>query len=81
MSEPEREPVGGVVEVRDGGEVGDGDFARFAATRGDRSPFEVFGFIYGGEAAAKLGLRRIPPNEVTLTRKLLEVELPEYPPE
>ncbi len=47
------------------------------ATRGDRSPLEVFGFIYGEEVAAKLGLRRIPPNEVTLTRKLLEVELPE----
>ena len=45
--------------------------------RGDKSPVEVFEFIYGEGVAARLGLRRIPANEVTLTRKLLEVELPE----
>ena len=45
--------------------------------RGDKSPVEVFEFIYGEGVAARLGLRRIPANEVTLTRKLLEIELPE----
>ena len=45
--------------------------------RGDKSPIEVFEFIYVEGVAARLGLRRIPANEVTLTRLLLETELPE----
>lgn len=45
--------------------------------RGDKSPIEVFEFIYGKGVAARLGLRRIPANEVTLTHLLLETELPE----
>jgi IS30 family transposase len=37
----------------------------------DKAPFDLFAFIYGGELLAKLGLRRIPANEIVLKPSLL----------
>jgi IS30 family transposase len=39
---------------------------------GDKSPLEVFGFIYGADTLDKLGLCRIPPNEIVLTPALFK---------
>jgi len=47
------------------------------ASRADRPPIEVFGFIYGEDVAPRLGLRRIPPNEVTLSPALLAMDMPD----
>jgi hypothetical protein len=38
----------------------------------DRSPFEVFSFLYGEGILEKLGLRRIPSNEIILKPQLLK---------
>lgn len=38
---------------------------------GDKSPIEMFESIYGKGILAKLGIRKIPPNEVTLKPQLL----------
>jgi len=38
----------------------------------DRSPFEVFSFLYGEGILEKLGLRLIPPNEIILKPQLLK---------
>jgi IS30 family transposase len=37
----------------------------------DKAPIELFGFLYGKETVAKLGLRTIPPNEILLKPSLL----------
>jgi IS30 family transposase len=38
---------------------------------GDRSPFELFGFLYGSQTLERLGITRIPPNEIILKPYLL----------
>lgn len=38
---------------------------------GDKSPFDVFGFIYGYDVLEKLGIRRIQPNKILLKPSLL----------
>lgn len=38
---------------------------------GDKAPFDLFAFLHGGELLGKLGLRRIPPNEIVLRPELL----------
>jgi IS30 family transposase len=38
----------------------------------DKSPFEMFGFLYGYDILAKLGQRRIASNEILLKAKLLK---------
>lgn len=38
----------------------------------DRSPFDVFSFLYGEDILKKLGLRRIPSNEIILKPQLLK---------
>jgi IS30 family transposase len=38
---------------------------------GDKSPFDMFGFLYGYDILEKLGLSRIPPNEILLRPSLL----------
>ena len=37
----------------------------------DKSPFDMFGFIYGYDVLEKLGIRRIPANEILLKPSLL----------
>jgi IS30 family transposase len=37
----------------------------------DKAPFDLFSFLYGAETLAKLGLRRIPSNEIVLRPELL----------
>jgi IS30 family transposase len=39
---------------------------------GDKPPFDVFGFLYGYDILAKLGISRIPPNEILLKPSLLK---------
>lgn len=39
---------------------------------GDKSPFDVFGFIYGYDVLGKLGISRIPANEILLKPSLLK---------
>ncbi len=39
---------------------------------GDKSPFDVFGFIYGYNVLVKLGICRIPANEILLKPSLLK---------
>ena len=39
-------------------------------TLGNKSPYEVFAFQYGEEALKKLGLRKIPANEIILNPSL-----------
>mgnify|MGYP001016908574 CR=1 FL=1 len=39
---------------------------------GDKSPFDVFGFIYGYDVLKKLGLNRIMDNEILLRPSLLK---------
>ena len=38
---------------------------------GDKTPFDLFEAIYGGGILGKLGISKIPPNEVTLRPQLL----------
>jgi transposase, IS30 family len=38
----------------------------------DKSPFDLFGFIYGYDVLEKLGIRRIPANEILLKPSLLK---------
>jgi IS30 family transposase len=38
---------------------------------GDKSPLEMFGFLYGYDVLDKLDLKRIPPNEILLKPSLL----------
>jgi transposase, IS30 family len=38
----------------------------------DKSPFDMFGFIYGYDVLEKLGIRRIPANEILLKPSLLK---------
>ena len=38
----------------------------------DKSPFDMFGFIYGYDILEKLGIRRIPANEILLKPSLLK---------
>lgn len=38
----------------------------------DKSPFEMFSFLYGKDVLDKLGLFRIPPNEILLKPSLLK---------
>ena len=37
----------------------------------DKSPLEMFGFLYGGDTLKKLGISPIPPNEIILKPSLL----------
>jgi len=37
----------------------------------DKSPLEMFGFLYGEEILSQLGISLIPPNEIMLTPSLL----------
>lgn len=37
----------------------------------DKSPFDMFGFIYGYDTLKKLGIRKIPSNEILLKPSLL----------
>ena len=39
---------------------------------GDKAPIDLFGFIYGAEVIEKLGLAKIPPNEIILKPSLLK---------
>lgn len=38
----------------------------------DKSPFDLFGFLYGFDVLEKLGIRRIPANEILLKPSLLK---------
>jgi len=38
----------------------------------DKAPFELFGFLYGYDTLNKLGLQRIPPNEIILKPTLFK---------
>jgi len=38
----------------------------------DKSPFDMFSFLYGHSILQKLGLRKIPPNEILLKPSLLK---------
>ena len=37
----------------------------------DKAPFDLFAFTYGADILAKLGIRRIPANEILLKPSLL----------
>ncbi|HPB04524.1 MAG TPA: IS30 family transposase [Bacteroidaceae bacterium] len=39
---------------------------------GDKSPFDLFGFLYGNDVLQLLGISRIPPNEILLKPSLLK---------
>ncbi|MGI6451389.1 MAG: hypothetical protein ACOX3R_14350 [Desulfitobacteriia bacterium] len=39
---------------------------------GNKSPFDMFGFIYGYDVLQKLGLSSIHPNEILLKPSLLK---------
>jgi len=39
---------------------------------GDKSPFDVFGFIYGLDTLDKLGIFRVEPNDILLKPSLLK---------
>jgi IS30 family transposase len=38
----------------------------------DKSPFDMFGFLFGHRLLKKLGVSKIPPNEIMLTPALLK---------
>jgi IS30 family transposase len=38
----------------------------------DKSPFDMFGFLYGYDVLEKLGIRKVPPNEILLKPSLLK---------
>ena len=42
---------------------------------GDRTPFEVFEFLYGEGTAAKLHIAKIDPKEVILKPRLVGIEM------
>ena len=42
------------------------------AKLGDKSPLEMFGFLYGKDTLDKLGLWRVEPNEILLKPSLLK---------
>ena len=39
---------------------------------GNKSPLEMFGFVYGLETLEKLGISKIPANEILLKPALLK---------
>jgi hypothetical protein len=41
---------------------------------GDKSPYDMFEFLYGSEALDLLGCHRISPNDVTLNRSIFRKE-------
>ena len=43
--------------------------------QGDRTPFEVFEFLYGEGTAARLHIARIDPREVVLKPRLVGIEM------
>ena len=43
--------------------------------QGDRTPFEVFEFLYGEGTAAKLHITKIDPKEVILKPRLVGIEM------
>ena len=43
--------------------------------QGDRTPFEVFEFLYGEGTAAKLHIAKVDPKEVVLKPRLVGVEM------
>ena len=38
----------------------------------DKSPFDIFGFLYGYEVLEKLGIKKIPANEILLNPSLFK---------
>lgn len=42
------------------------------ASLGNRSPYEVFSFMYGEDVLKKIGLRLIPTDEICLSPALLK---------
>lgn len=42
------------------------------ASLGNKSPYEMFAFMYGEEILKKLGLKLIPPDEINLSPELLK---------
>lgn len=38
----------------------------------DKSPFDIFGFLYGYDVLDKLGIKKIPANEILLNQSLLK---------
>jgi len=42
----------------------------------DKTPFDLFGFLYGYSVLDKLGYRKIPPNEIILKPSLLKKPAP-----
>ena len=43
--------------------------------QGDRTPFEVFEFLYGEGTAAKLHIAKIDPKKVVLKPRLVGIEM------
>lgn len=43
--------------------------------QGDRTPFEVFEFLYGEGTAAKLHIAKVDPKEVVLKPRLVGIEM------
>ncbi|MGN8697697.1 hypothetical protein ACTNE3_11730, partial [Bacillota bacterium HCP3S3_F1_1] len=41
-------------------------------TLGNKSPYEMFAFMYGEEILKKLGLKLIPPDKINLSPELLK---------
>jgi len=44
-------------------------------SQGDRTPFEVFEFLYGRGTAAKLHIEHVDPREVVLKPRLVGIEM------
>ncbi|MGN8907103.1 IS30 family transposase, partial [Bacillota bacterium HCP28S3_F12] len=42
------------------------------ASLGNKSPYEMFAFMYGEEILKKLGLKLIPPDKINLSPELLK---------
>lgn len=38
----------------------------------DKSPYDIFSTIYGYDTLNKIGIKKIKPNDVNLTTKLLK---------
>lgn len=45
---------------------------------GDKSPYEMFAFLYGSDILESLGCHRIPPQAVTLNRSIFRKEAAEH---
>ena len=43
--------------------------------QGDRTPFEVFEFLYGEGTATKLHIAKVDPKEVVLKPRLVGIEM------